>query len=86
MGKKDGSGCNTSWPRPLRLGPGPTPLTRVLLRSAFSSAISSSRSSSCSRHKFSSFVRAANSCPDVGRIRTIRSIFSPLPHYTGLEI
>lgn len=72
-------------PRPPYLGPAPKALTRVLLRSAFSSAISSSRSSSCSRHKFSSFVRAANSCSDMSRIGTIRSVFSPSPsfHRTG---
>ena len=37
-------------------------LTRVLLRSAFSSEISSSLSSSCSRQRFSSLVSTANSC------------------------
>lgn len=38
-----------------------TPLTLVLFRSAFSSAISSSRSRSCSRHMLSSRVKVANS-------------------------
>ena len=37
-------------------------VTRVLLRSAFSSEISSSLSRSCSRHTFSSLVNTANSC------------------------
>lgn len=37
-------------------------LTRVLLRSAFSSEISSSLSNSCSRHALSSLVNVANSC------------------------
>lgn len=56
--------------------PSPKALTRVLLRSAFNSAISSSLSRSCSRHKLSSFVRAANSCPGVGRIRWLTQLFS----------
>lgn len=41
-------------------------LTRVLLRSAFSSEISSSLSRSCSRHALSSRVSVANSCRNRG--------------------
>lgn len=41
-------------------------LTRVLLRSAFSSEISSSLSRSCSRHALSSRVSVANSCRNQG--------------------
>lgn len=40
-------------------------LTRVLLRSAFSSEISSSLSNSCSRHALSSLVSVANSCKTI---------------------
>lgn len=43
--------------------------TLVLFLSAFSSEISSSFSSSCSRHMFSSFVRVANSYKTVHKCR-----------------
>lgn len=51
----------------------------VLFRSAFSSANSSSRSSSCSRHKFSSFARASKLLSSGEQNCTTRSILFPSP-------